>query len=146
MTSDHAEVRGVLASLAFKIRESNKQMNGQNIGNALYSLHGMDDSIDEVKDVLAALAHKIATSTYPMSGLDVGMALYGMNSKDASSPEVRVILGALIYKIRHTDIVLPLRELSMAIIGTLKAAPWIRDDFLKVLASKSPGMKLSESD
>jgi hypothetical protein len=31
--------------------------------------------------------------------------------------------------------------LSLAIIGILKASPWIRDDFLSVLASKSTGMK-----
>lgn len=71
------------------------------------------------------------------------MALYGLKMKDHSSPEVRVILGSLIYKIKTAkSMIFQLRELSLAIIGILQASPWIKDDFLRVLAEKTPGMKM----
>ena len=141
MTSEHIEVRETLSALSKKIQASNSQMNGQNIGNALYSLHSMDDSYVEIKELLSVLAHKIVFTTQPLMALDIAMALYGLKNKDSNSPEVRVILGSLIYKIKTAEkIEFPLRELSMSIIGILKASPWIRDDFLRLLAAKTPGM------
>lgn len=71
------------------------------------------------------------------------MALYGLKSMDHSSSEVRVILGALIFKIRNSDVQFQLRELTLAIIGILKTSPWIKDDFLQVLAAKTPGMSMT---
>lgn len=103
----------------------------------------MSDQVAEVKEVLSSLAYKIVSSDLPISALDVGMALYGLRSKDHSSAEIRVILGALIHKIRHSKVEFQLDDLSMAIVGILNASPWIRDDFLSVLASKTPGMHLS---
>lgn len=142
MTSEYTEVRTVLLSIAHKIQQSNADMNGQNIGNALYSLHAMDGNTVEVKALLIALTHKIVSSnaSLTLTGLDVGMALYGLKHMDHNEPEIRVILGTIIYNIRNADIEFPIRELSMAIIGILKTSPWIRDDFLRVLAKKTPGM------
>ena len=57
-----------------------------------------------------------------------------------------MLLGALIHKIRHSSAELQLRDLSMAIIGVLKASPWIRDDFLAVLAERTPGMTYLRSE
>eukprot|EP00596_Hydrurales_sp_CCMP1899_P005219 CAMPEP_0119044972 /NCGR_PEP_ID=MMETSP1177-20130426/36059_1 /TAXON_ID=2985 /ORGANISM="Ochromonas sp, Strain CCMP1899" /LENGTH=720 /DNA_ID=CAMNT_0007015955 /DNA_START=44 /DNA_END=2206 /DNA_ORIENTATION=+ len=139
-TSRHEEVREALAALSIKISQSTAELNGQDIGNALYSLHAMDGEAVEVRAVLRALVHKIVASRQPLSGLDVGMSLFGLRSMDAEIPEVRAILGTLIVKIRSSDCEFKLKELSMAIIGVLNATPWIRDDFLNVLASKTPGM------
>ena len=78
------------------------------------------------------------------------MSLYGLRNMQHSSPEVRVILGALVYKIQHSptessaDVQLKLKDLSMGIIGVLRATPWIRDDFLKVLSSKVNGLTYVE--
>jgi hypothetical protein len=143
-TSRHEEVREALAALSIKISQSYAELNGQDIGNALYSLHAMDGEAVEVRAVLRALAQKIVTSRQPLSGLDIGMSLFGLRSMDAEIPEVRAILGTLIVKIRSSDCEFKLKELSMAIIGVLNATPWIRDDFLNVLASKTPGMSKYE--
>lgn len=65
------------------------------------------------------------------------------------SAEIRVILGALVYKIQHSSdsrLELKLKDLSMGIIGVLKASPWIRDDFLNVLSSKVSGLTYIESN
>jgi len=65
-----------------------------------------------------------------------------------SAAEVRVILGALVYKIRHTSdplMEIKLKELSMGIVGVLKASPWIRDEFLEVLSSKVSGLTYVDS-
>jgi hypothetical protein len=141
MTADHPEIRHILRSLAVRIRQSPALMNGQNIGNALYGIHAMDDEYEEVREVLCALAYKIVASDSPLSSLDVGMALYGVSSKDHSSAEVRVILGSLIHAMKQADeLNFELQDLSMAIIGILKSSPWIREDFIRVLASRTPGM------
>ena len=100
----------------------------------------MSDDVDEVREVLAALAHKLVLATSPLSGLDIGMALYGLKDMNSDVPEVRVILGTLIHKIKTSDSQLQLRDLPMAIVGVLNTKPWVRDDFLSVLASKIPGM------
>ena len=79
----------------------------------------------------------------------MAMAVYGLRNMDSyTSPEVRVLLGVLIHKIRSRgsgsgsgsggsgDIDFRLGELSLAIVGILKAVPWVRDDFLSVLSLK----------
>jgi hypothetical protein len=140
-TSSHEEVREALGVLSTKITQSRAIMNGQNVGMALYSLHAMDLRHSEVRGVMSALAHKLVVTTEPFSGLDIGMSLYGLRAMDSQSPEVRVLLGALIHKMRSSSSAqLQLRDLTMAIIGVLKTSPWIRDDFLSVLAAKTPGM------
>jgi hypothetical protein len=146
MTSSHIEVREALGALAEKISQSRAEMNGQNVGNALYSLHAMADEVPEVRAVLGALAHKLVLTSQSFSGLDIGMSLYGLRSMDSNTPEVRVILGTLIHKIRHSNAQFQLRDLCMAIIGLLRATPWIKDDFLSVLAAKTPGMTYVNSD
>ena len=59
---------------------------------------------------------------------------------DSDTPEVRVLLGLLILKIRQSRSQLQLRDLSRALVGLLKAQDWILDDFMSVLAEKTPGM------
>jgi len=59
MTCEYPEVLHALGSLGRRMRLSSCAMNGQNIGNSLYSLHSMTDNSDEVKELLTALAHKI---------------------------------------------------------------------------------------
>lgn len=118
-------------------------MNGQNLANALYSLNSKSDAHDEVRAVLAALAYKLAVSRADLTGLDIGMSLYGLRSMDSTTPEVRVILGLLLTKIRASGSSLQLRDLSRAMIGLLRAQDWIVDDFMAVLSSRTPGMKLA---
>ena len=65
---------------------------------------------------------------------------------DSTLPEVRVVLGALLHKIRTSPVELQLRDLSMAIVGTLSVTPWVRDDYLRVLSSKLPGMRYLGDD
>lgn len=140
MTDDHPEVCRALGAMAARIRASSYDLSGQNVANALYGLNSMSDSSIEVREVLAALAYKLLRSGSQLSGLDIGMALYGLRNMDSETPEVRVMLGLLILKIRQSDTKLQLRDLSRAMIGLLKAQEWIVDDFIRVLASKTPGM------
>ena len=140
MTDAHPEVRQALRSLSVQIRASPHEMNGQNIANALYSFNSMTSEHSEVRETLAALAHKLALSQGELSGLDIGMALYGLRNMDSDTPEVRVLLGLLILKIRQSRSQLQLRDLSRALVGLLKAQDWILDDFMSVLAEKTPGM------
>jgi phage gp46-like protein len=134
------EVVLAVEALTERIAESSAQMSGQNIGNAFYALHGMSSTHPAVRRLLAALALKLVASTGELSGLDVGMTLYGLRRMDSTLPEVRVVLGALLHKIRTSPVELQLRDLSMAIVGTLSVTPWVRDDYLRVLSSKLPGM------
>lgn len=140
------EVVLAVEALTERIAESSAQMSGQNIGNAFYALHGMSSTHPSVRRLLAALALKLVASTGELSGLDVGMTLYGLRRMDSSLPEVRVVLGALLHKIRTSPVELQLRDLSMAIVGTLSVTPWVRDDYLRVLSSKLPGMKYLGDD
>ena len=145
MNSNIEEVRKMLLCIGNLLKESNAEMNGQNLGNALYGMQGMNENQGEVKLVLSALAHKMMTTTSKLSGLDVGMSLYGLRSmagNSSNSPEVTVLLGLLIHKIKiDPTLTLKLGELSLAIIGVLRTCPWIRDDFLASLASKTKGME-----
>ena len=68
------------------------------------------------------------------------MALYGLRSMNSETPEVRVVLGLLILKVKQSSSPLQLRDLSRAMIGLLNTQEWIVDDFMRVLASKTPGM------
>ena len=145
MSSNSKEVRGMLSAIASLLKTSSAEMNGQNIGNALYGLQRMDENQVEVKLILSALAHQIMTTTSKLSGLDIGMSLYGlraMASSKSSGPEVTVLFGLLIHRIKmDPTLELKLGELSLAIIGVLRTSPWIRDDFLSTLASKTRGME-----
>ena len=140
------EVVLAVEALTERIAESSAQMSGQNIGNAFYALHGMSSTHPAVRRLLAALALKLVASTGELSGLDVGMTLYGLRRMDSTLPEVRVVLGALLHKIRSSPVELQLRDLSMAIVGTLSVTPWVRDDYLRVLSSKLPGMRYLGDD
>ena len=140
------EVVLAVEALTERIAESSAQMSGQNIGNAFYALHGMSSTHPAVRRLLAALALKLVASTSELSGLDVGMTLYGLRRMDSTLPEVRVVLGALLHKIRTSPVELQLRDLSMAIVGTLSVTPWVRDDYLRVLSSKLPGMRYLGDD
>ena len=141
MTSEHVEVRLALSVLARKIKQTSAEMNGQNLANAIYGLHAMDIRHEEVRAVFSSLAHKLVATTKQLSGLDVAMTLFGLRSFSSESPEIRVILGALVYKIKNNaDLELQMADLTMAIVGVLQTTPWIRDDFLAVLAEKTPGM------
>ena len=140
------EVVLAVEALTERIAESSAQMSGQNIGNAFYALHGMSSTHPVVRRLLAALALKLVASTSELSGLDVGMTLYGLRRMDSTLPEVRVVLGALLHKIRTSPVELQLRDLSMAIVGTLSVTPWVRDDYLRVLSSKLPGMRYLGDD
>jgi hypothetical protein len=142
MSTDHTEVRKILAVLAPHIRRSQADLTGQNLGNALYALNRMSDVFDEVREVLGALAFKLLRSTHELSGLDIGMALFGLRGMDASTPEVQVILGILLHKIKTSRSELQLSDLSLAIVGLLSSSNWIKDDFLKVLAARTTGMSL----
>lgn len=143
MSSDHQEVRDTLAALLPHVRASNAMMSGQNIGNALYSFNKMTDSYDEVRDMLRVLAFKLLHSTQSLSGLDVGMALFGLQNMDTSTPEVQAILGILLHKIRSSSMVLQLSDLSLAIVGILRSSTWIKDDFMRVLATRTAGMNIT---
>lgn len=146
MTSDYAEVREILAALLPHIRASTAVMSGQNIGNALYALNRMTDSYDEVRNILNVLAFKLLHSTESLSGLDVGMALFGLQNMETSTTEVQAILGILLHKIRTSNMVLQLSDLSLAIVGILRSSNWIKDDFLKILASRTKGMNITIID
>jgi hypothetical protein len=67
----------LFSALTVRIRRSQQSLNGQNIGNALYSLNDKNDTIPEVREMLAALAFKVAASRAQLTGLDVAMSLYG---------------------------------------------------------------------
>ena len=144
MSSNSKEVRNLLSCIANLLKTSSTNMNGQNLGNALYGLQRMDESHDEVKLMLSALAHQLMTTTSKLSGLDIGMSLYGLRSMTGnrnSSLEVTILFGLLIQKIKmDPTLELKLGELSLAIIGVLRTSPWIRDDFLSTLASKTKDM------
>ena len=143
MSSEHVEVREVMAALLPHIERSSALLSGQNFGNALYAFNRMSDAFEEVRAILAALAFKLFRSSAELSGLDIGMALFGMRGMDASStPEVQVLLGILLHKIRSGNHTLQLSELSLAIVGLLGSSPWIKDDFIRVLASRTAGMTL----
>lgn len=71
MTSDSPEVLHALRAITNRIRESNLPINGQNIGNALYSLQAMTDESIEVKELLSVLAHKIVQMEEPLSGKNI---------------------------------------------------------------------------
>lgn len=146
MTSRYPEVRKALNVIALRIRRSDAELNGQNLGNALYSLHSMTNrdergvEVKEVTEVLTAVAHKLVLSSSVFSSLDVAMSLYGLRSMDADSPIVRVILSALLIKMKNSPEQMHLRTLMIIIVGLLKTPTGIKDDFLRVLAGKMPGM------
>merc|ERR1711991_1083605 len=138
-------VRMVLRTLTTQIEKSKDRilMSGQNLGNALYGIQRMDETHDEVKLILSALAHQLMTTPSKLSGLDIGMSLYGLRSMagNKNSSRVTILFGLLINKIKmDPTLELKLGELSLAIIGVLKTSPWIRDDFLSTLASKTKDM------
>ena len=99
----------------------------------------------EVREVLAALAIKLLATTQPLSGRDVGMALFGLREMDCTAVEVRVVLGTLLHKLRVSNVNLGIGDLGRAIVGVLGAQPWIKEEFLSVLASKTPGMTFNPS-
>ena len=68
------------------------------------------------------------------------MSLYGLRNMNTESPIVRAILKALIIKLKNSPSKMHLRPLLMAIVGLLKSSSEIKDDFLQLLASKTPGM------
>ena len=143
MSSNSEEVRHLLSSIAHLMKTSNANMSGQNLGNALYGIQRMDETHDEVKLILSALAHQLMTTPSKLSGLDIGMSLYGLRSMagNKNSSQVTILFGLLINKIKmDPTLELKLGELSLAIIGVLKTSPWIRDDFLSTLASKTKDM------
>jgi hypothetical protein len=147
MTSDCQEVRDCIRAITLKVNESDYELNGQNFGNAFYALHAKTNGVEdeEVRELLAVLAQKLVKTNAQFSALDIGMILYGLKTMDASTAEVRVILGTVLYKIRHSDSSFELRDLFRAIVGTLASSPWIRDDFLRVLATKTDGMNYEKS-
>jgi hypothetical protein len=146
MTSGHQEVCDLLRVLALRIQKSNADMSGQNLGNALYALHSMSNKdmdgvvIEEVNEVIIALAQKLVTSSAELSSLDIGMSLYGLRCMDTSVPAVRALMGALIVKIRASPSQMHLSELMTALVGLLKIPNNMRDEFLRLLAQKIPGM------
>jgi hypothetical protein len=99
------QVQDALKVLALRIRKSSNEMNGQNLANAFYSLHGMSNQkrllkkqrrnnslkghdahtlsvliqekaeVPAVTEVLSALAEKLVSSQCEFSSLDVAMSL-----------------------------------------------------------------------
>ena len=57
--------------------------------------------------------------------------------------EVQAILGILLHKIKTSSCTLQLSDLSLAIVGILGSSSWIKDDFIRVLASRTTGMILT---
>ena len=104
------------------------------------------DLPNEVRNILNVLAFKLLHSTESLSGLDVGMALFGLQNMETSTTEVQAILGILLHKIRTSNMVLQLSDLSLAIVGILRSSNWIKDDFLKILASRTKGMNITIID
>jgi len=146
MTSTHAEVRNVLQVLSLRIGRSPAELSGQNIGNAFYSLHSMSNidergvEVKEVSEILTSLANKLVVTKSVFSSLDIAMSLYGLRSMNADSSIVRVILSALLIKMKSSPEQMHLRTLMIIIVGLLKTPSGIKDDFLRVLANKIPGM------
>lgn len=168
MSAECTQVRRMLRCLIPHFQHSSVEMSGQNLGNALYALNRMSDAHIEVRQMLAVLAFKLIQSNYELSGLDIGMALFGLRNmrKETSGAsiflflslrmhefmytlscvEVQVILGILLHKIKTSKSTLQLSDLSLAIVGLLGSASWIKDDFMKVLASRTPGMSIQLVD
>ena len=69
------EADAVLDELACKIKESKAELSGQNIGNALYGLRGMNGRSAGAEAVLNALACKLKVSKADLSGQEIGNAL-----------------------------------------------------------------------
>lgn len=146
MTSTHTEVRAALQVLALRIDRSSAELSGQNIGNAFYSLHSMSNTnergseVKEVSEILTSLANKLVLSKSVFSSLDIAMSLYGLRSMNGDSALVQVILSALLIKMKSSPEQMHLRTLMIIIVGLLKTPVGIKDDFLRVLAGKNPGM------
>ena len=56
---------------------------------------------------------------------------------------MQAILGILLHKIKTSSCTLQLSDLSLAIVGILGSSSWIKDDFIRVLASRTTGMNLT---
>ena len=56
---------------------------------------------------------------------------------------MQAILGILLHKIKTSSCTLQLSDLSLAIVGILGSSSWIKDDFIRVLASRTTGMILT---
>lgn len=128
----------ILQILSELIRESPAEMTGQQLANAFFGLQGLSLHYTEVRAVMAALAHKLILSRKPFTGLDFGMTLYAMRNMDSSVAEARVVLGTLLHRMRSSSATsLQLQELSMSVMGILQTTDWLRDDFLRVLMSRT---------
>ena len=63
MTSDEAEVRSFLATVAPRIEASRDPMDAQELANAYYGLNGMDSCHPQVRNMLRILNDKLTIST-----------------------------------------------------------------------------------
>jgi uncharacterized protein YhbP (UPF0306 family) len=89
MSTEHAEVRGMLSALAGTVAGCTEVPKAQHVGNALYGLQGMSSEHVEVRDTLSALAGTMAGCTEVLKAQGVGNALYGLQGMSSEHAVVR---------------------------------------------------------
>jgi hypothetical protein len=140
---EHREVLEALALLTERILQSDAELSGQNIANALYAMQHLRPVHREVCAVLAALGYKmLVSSQLLLTGKDLGMALYGLRFMDSDVLEVDMIFLALLRKAQMSNTRMEGPELVLAMMGLLRAKSWMHDRFLQVLVAQMPGMRL----
>lgn len=88
-------LRGVLAHLATLLKSMRSNLNGGQLGDALFSLQVCSEDSDELTELMQELARKLRESPFPLIGANLSRALYGLEHCAISSAARTEVLDAV---------------------------------------------------
>ena len=74
-------------------------LDGQAVGNVLYSLQKMNSESPVIRNFLLVLANRIEKSSFIMSTQELSNAFWGLQGMNSDFEEVRAIVSALTFKL-----------------------------------------------